>query len=180
MVFYLHMYVPVASQSSPSIAAPLPDSIGPKCLEGPSTRRPHDARIKSQLRIPDSIDMLHKLEESEAAISKIRGSISWEEMWPAHIQPMPHLRFNLAHGYLANGNWMIEALRRIVPVCLVSDPILFSSRSHPVPVGQLYMMLYILSQVIEQEERDEPGATTRVASLQLPIQSNPLNTIWGI
>ena len=36
---------------------------------------------------------------------------------------MPHLRFNLAHGYLANGNW-IEALRHIVPVCLVSDPIL--------------------------------------------------------
>jgi hypothetical protein len=112
--------------------------------------------------------MLRKPEEGEAAISKICGSTSWEEVWPAHIQPMPHLRFNLAHGYMANGNW-IEALRHIVPVCLVSDPILFSSRSHPVPVGRLYMMLYILSRVIEQEERDGPGAPTRVAGLQLPI-----------
>jgi hypothetical protein len=31
------------------------------------------------------------------------------------------------------------------------------------------MMLYILSQAIEQEERDGPGAPTRVAGLQLPI-----------
>jgi hypothetical protein len=81
---------------------------------------------------------------------------------------MPHLQFNLAHGYLANVNW-VEALRHIVSVCLVSDPILFRSRSHPVPVGQLYMLLYILSRVIEQEDRDGPGAPTRVAGLQLPV-----------
>jgi len=123
--------------------------ICPKCLNGPSTGRPHDARIKSQLSlIADSIDMLRKPEEGEAAISKICGSTSWEEVWPAHIQPMPHLRFNLAHGYLANGNW-IKALCHIIPVCLVIDPILFSSWSHPVPIGRLYMMLYILSRVME-------------------------------
>jgi hypothetical protein len=116
--------------------------------------------------------MLRKPEEGEAAISKICGSTSWQEVWPAHIQPMPYLRFNLAHGYLANRNW-IEALRHIVPVCLVSDPILFHSQSHPILVGRLYMMLYILEQAIEraieQEDRDGPAGPTRVAGLQLPL-----------
>lgn len=99
------MYVPIASRSSPSIAELLADSIGLKCLRGPSTRRLCDARIKSQLLcIVDSIDMLRKPEEGETAISKICGLTSWEEVWPAHFQPMPHLRFNLAHGYLANRN----------------------------------------------------------------------------
>ena len=112
--------------------------------------------------------MLRKPEEGEAAISKICGSTSWEEVCPEHIQPMPHLRFNLAHGYLANQNW-IKALRHIVPVCLVSDPILFSSRSHPIPVSRLYMMIYILLHVIEQEDRDGPETPTHVAGLQLSI-----------
>jgi len=72
------MYVPIASRSSPNIANLLADSIGPKCLKGPSTGRPRDAQIKPQmLRIADSIDMLRKPEEGEAAISKICGSTSW-------------------------------------------------------------------------------------------------------
>ncbi|KAF4630750.1 hypothetical protein G7Y89_g7382 [Cudoniella acicularis] len=55
------------------------NSASPKCLNGPPTGRPSDARIKSQLlRIADSVDMLRKPEEGEAAISKICGSTSWE------------------------------------------------------------------------------------------------------
>lgn len=74
------MYVPIASRSSPGIAKLLADSIGLKCLRGPSTRRLCDARIKSQLLcIVDSIDMLRKPEEGETAISKICGLTSWEE-----------------------------------------------------------------------------------------------------
>jgi hypothetical protein len=126
-------------------------------------------QIKRQLlSIADSTYMFRKPKECEAAVSKICGSTTWEEVWPESMQPMPHLRFGLAHGYLANGNW-IDALRHIVPVCLVSDPILFSSPSHPVHVGRLYMMLYIISRLTEEQEHDGPGAQTRVAGLELPM-----------
>jgi hypothetical protein len=79
---------------------------------------------------------------------------------------MPHLRFKLAHGYLANENWM-EALRHILPVCLVSDPVIFRNRSHPLPVGRWYLLIYILSEVMEQEKRGGTEAATCLAGLSL-------------
>src|SRR5450432_1770506 len=90
--------------------------------------------------VPRQMNMLRNPEEGESAISKFCGSTSWRDVWPAHIQPMPYLRFKLAHGYLANENW-IEALRHLLPVCLVSDPVFFRIRSHPIRVGRLYMLL---------------------------------------
>jgi hypothetical protein len=81
---------------------------------------------------------------------------------------MPHLRFKLAHGYLANENW-IEALRHLLPVCLVSDPVIFRIRWHPVRVGRLYMLLCILSRVIEQEQLGGPETPTCLTRVDLPM-----------
>jgi len=128
-----------------------------------------DPNIKLQLMsIDGSIDILREPEEAESAISKICRSTSWGDVWPAHIQPMPYLRFELAHGYLANESW-IKALRHLLPVCLVSDPVIFRIRWHPVRVGRLYMLLCILSRVIEQERRSGLGASTCLTGVDLPI-----------
>ena len=56
---------------------------------------------------------------------------------------MPHLQFNIVHGYLANEN-QVEALRHFLNVCLVSNPAIFHSRLHPVRVSRLYMLLCVL------------------------------------
>ena len=112
--------------------------------------------------------MLRKPEDGESAISKACRSTSWGEVWPAHIQPMPYLRFQLARGYLANENW-IEALRHLLPVCLVSDPVIYGVRPHPVRVGRLYMLLCILSRVMEQEQRGGPEAPTCLTGVGLPM-----------
>jgi hypothetical protein len=114
------------------------------------------------MSIDGPIDMLRKPEEGDSAISNICKSTSWGEVWPAHIQPMPNLRFKLARGYLANENWT-EALRHLLPVCLVSDPVIFHIRWHPARVGRLYMLLCVLSRVIEQER------PTCLTGVDLPI-----------
>ena len=111
--------------------------------------------------------MLRKPEEGQSAISKVCGTTTWTDVWPTHVQPMPHLRFKLNYGYLANENW-VEALRHILPVCLVSDPVLFH-RSHPVPVGRWYLLICILAEVMEQQKREEAEVVTCLAGISLPM-----------
>lgn len=105
----------------------------------------NDTGMRSRLSSVDGIDLLRTPEEGASAISAICRSMPRGEVWPTHAQPMPHLHFKIARGYLANENW-IGALRYLLNVCFMSDPILYS-RTHPRRVARLYMLLCVLWEV---------------------------------
>lgn len=88
--------------------------------------------------------------------------------WPAHIQPLPLLHFNLAIGYRAKQNHSKE-VHHLLHLCFVVDPVLYHSRVDPTRVCNLFMLTMALHKLAR-------GNST--ASPELPLQSVELGLVY--